>query len=310
MSNAVATPVLTETRAPQLGIARSIALCVVFYIVFVAALIPLELLERAVGLSWPRFSVFLIPQVVAWLLTIRLALQWSGTTFREACPMRPFPLRIVPPLLLASYGAVILLLEIAGWIPMPDAWREALKQQFADSHWLMFLLPVVVVAPVAEELFFRGLLLKGYLGRYSVTTAIWVSAIMFALFHLNPWQAVVALPLGVGYAWLLLRTGSVLPSMLSHAMVNFSTNFLLQPFASALGYSAEDLADAAHFPPIMLGTGVVLTVAGCGVLWRQLGDVTKADVSAPVPPTVIPLPNENHDRSAATATSAGENRED
>jgi hypothetical protein len=112
---------------------------------------------------------------------------------------------------------------------------------------------VVVVAPVAEELFFRGLLLRGYLARYSVTTAVWVSALLFALFHLNPWQAIVALPLGVAYAWLVLHTGSVLPSMLSHAMVNFSTNFLLQPLAFVLGYSAASGSNA--FPALDAGHG-------------------------------------------------------
>ena len=223
------------------------------------------------------FSTMVIPQIIAWFVTIRLGLQWSGVPLTTACPLRPFSLRIVPALLVASYGATILLLEMAGWIPMPESFRQGMVQQMAQANWLLFLLPVVVVAPVAEEMFFRGLLLRGYLARYSVTTAIWGSAILFAVFHLNPWQAIIALPLGVAYAWLALRTGSVLPSMLSHAMVNFSTNFLLRPLAAVLGYSAAQLHDAKHFPPLMLGIGAVLTVAGCYVVWRQIGQVTFCD---------------------------------
>ena len=154
----------------------------------------------------------------------------------------------MPALLVASYGATILLLEMAGWIPMPESFRQGMVQQMAQANWLLFLLPVVVVAPVAEELFFRGLLLRGYLARYSVTTAVWASAVLFAVFHLNPWQGIIALPLGLAYAWLVLHTGSVLPSMLSHAMVNFSTNFLLQPLAAVRGLLHGTTAGREAFP--------------------------------------------------------------
>jgi uncharacterized protein len=263
-----------ELRAPGPGIAQSLALCLVFYVVFIAAMIPAEFFRQAIAPGIDYFSTMVVPQIIAWLVTIQLGLQWSGLPLMTACPLRPFPLRIVPALLVASFGATILLLEMAGWIPMPESFRQGITQQMEQAYWLLFLLPVVVVAPVAEELFFRGLLLRGYLARYSATTAIWGSAILFAVFHLNPWQAIVALPLGVAYAWLALRTGSVLPSMLSHAMVNFSTNFLLQPLATILGYSPAQLQDAKHFPPMMLGIGAVFTIAGCYVVSRQLSRQT------------------------------------
>ena len=160
-----------DVRAPGPGIARSLALCLVFYVVFIAAMIPAEFFRRAIAPGMDYFSTMVIPQIIAWFVTIRLGLQWSGVPLTTACPLRPFPLRIVPALLVASYGATILLLEMAGWIPMPESFRQGMVQQMAQANWLLFLLPVVVVAPVAEEMFFRGLLLRGYLARYSVTTA-------------------------------------------------------------------------------------------------------------------------------------------
>ncbi len=233
-----------------------------------------------------------VPQLIAWLVTIRLGLRWSGVSLSTACPLRAFPLRIVPALLVASFGATILLLELASWIPMPESIRRDLTQQIARSNWLLFLLPVVVVAPIAEEVFFRGLLLRGYLARYSVTTAMLGTAVLFAIFHLNPWQAIVAFPLGVAYAWLVLITGSLLPGIMSHAMVNFSTTFLLQPLAAFLGYSAEQLQEAKHFPPLMLGIGAVLTVAGCYVVSQQLGRGTVVDSAVVMLEPATSLENE------------------
>jgi membrane protease YdiL (CAAX protease family) len=268
-----------ESRPAGPGIARSLALCLVFYVVFMATILPTEFFRRALAPGSVYFSTMIIPQLIAWFVTIRLGLQWSGVPLTTAFSLRPFPLRIVPALVVASFGATILLLEMASWIPMPESIRRDMTQDIARANWLLFLLPVVVVAPIAEEVFFRGLLLRGYLSRYSATTAMLGSAVLFAVFHLNPWQAIVAFPLGVAYAWLVLNTGSVLPGMLSHAMVNFSTTFLLHPLAVVLGYSSAELQAAKHFPPLMLGIGAVLTVSGCYLVSQQLSESTAYDTA-------------------------------
>ena len=52
------------------------------------------------------------------------------------------------------------------------------------------LLAVVIVAPLTEELLFRGVILRGLLLHYSAPKAVIASSLMFGLVHLNPWQAV------------------------------------------------------------------------------------------------------------------------
>lgn len=295
----VASP---ETIAlPGLGIGRSIALCGVFLIVVTAAHLALgkllKLLFQSEDFSLDTFSAMLLPQILAWLVTILLGLQWARMTFREACPLTSFPLRIVPALLVASFGATILLLDLAIQIPIPKEFVKSAIEERTRSGVLVLFLPVVIVAPIAEEMFFRGLLFRSYLRRYSVTKAVWTSAVVFALFHLNPWQAIIALPLGLAFAWLVLRTGSIVPGMLCHAMVNFSTNFLLGPFGTLLGYSDEYWETAKHFPPPMLAIGAAMTLVGSAILWRQLSGTTatiavataaapsSADVVAPLAAT-------------------------
>jgi len=279
-----------STDLPGVGIWRSIALCVVFYTMIFAASWALGALQPLVlqskDFSLDAFSAILVPQILAWLVTILLGLQWAKSTYREACPVTRFPLRIVLALLVASFGATILLLDLAVQIPMPEEYVKSMIEARAQSSSLAIFLPLVIVAPIAEEMFFRGLLFRGYLQRYSVTKAVWVSAIVFAVFHLNPWQAIVALPLGLWFAWLVLRTGSIVPGILCHAMVNFSTNFLLVPFSRILGYSDEVWQPGGHFPPLMLSIAAALAVLGGVILWRQLADATTvAIVDAAAVPT-------------------------
>lgn len=260
-------------RKAGLGIGSSLCLCLVFFAAtFVGGFIA-GLASRSFGTPLNLSSMCLIPLVVAWIITIKLGLQWMRTLFRTTCPLTGFPLRTVPPLLLASFGASIVLSEATLWIPMPESLRDSLVQQFKNRNILSQFLLVVVVAPFAEELFFRGMVLRSYLSRYSVRASVWGSAVLFAAFHLNPWQAVVALPLGVWYARMFLRTGSLMPGMISHAMVNFSTCFLVFPLAIAMGFTEDQILALRHYPASMLMIGAVATLLGGGVLWRQLADM-------------------------------------
>ncbi len=78
----------------------------------------------------------------------------------------------------------------------------------------------MLVAPVTEEFLFRGLILQGFLARYSATKAVFWSALLFALFHLNPWQFAGALVLGLLFGWVVVQTGTLVPGVIGHAVAN------------------------------------------------------------------------------------------
>ncbi|MGE3244510.1 MAG: lysostaphin resistance A-like protein, partial [Pirellulales bacterium] len=207
-----------------------------------------------------------------------------GMLFREARFSFAFPWRIVPALLVVSFGAAILLVEMALWIPMPESLRRSMTSGSEQVPFLTMFIPMVILAPLAEEFFFRGLLLRDYLERYSIRKSVWATAIVFALFHLNPWQAAVALPLGLWFAWLVLRTGSLIPGVICHAVHNFSTAFVFKPLAIALGYTAKEWQAAVHLPPKLLAVGAVLAFGGGALLWRQLAgsNAVVIDTSGPI----------------------------
>lgn len=85
--------------------------------------------------------------------------------------------------------------------------------------YLANFVAVALVAPIVEELMYRGLGMSLLL-RFGVPVAVFVTAAAFALAH----GLVLALPalflFGLVTAWLRLRTGSVLPSTLVHAAFN------------------------------------------------------------------------------------------
>lgn len=82
---------------------------------------------------------------------------------------------------------------------------------------------VVLVAPVAEETFFRGFA-YAYLARYAAeTSATVVSAAVFALVHLNPTALPVYFVIGLGLAAIYRRAGNLVAPVVAHAVANALT---------------------------------------------------------------------------------------
>jgi membrane protease YdiL (CAAX protease family) len=110
--------------------------------------------------------------------------------------------------------------------------QEVVKQ-FEDARGfqvVLFSLVVVLVAPLAEELLFRGALLRALLRRTTPAWSIFGSALVFALVHpassptIGSVMAVPALlALGVVSANLAVRTGNLSASILLHAGFNLLT---------------------------------------------------------------------------------------
>ncbi|MBR0386128.1 MAG: CPBP family intramembrane metalloprotease [Erysipelotrichaceae bacterium] len=79
-----------------------------------------------------------------------------------------------------------------------------------------------IIAPLAEEILFRGWLMK-LLRKYGPTAAIFFTAVSFGLFHGNIYQSVPALFIGVILGYLAIRYDSLLPSFTVHAASNIIT---------------------------------------------------------------------------------------
>ena len=84
----------------------------------------------------------------------------------------------------------------------------------------LFIFAAVIIAPLVEEIFFRGFLFAGLKKRFSWPKAMFISSGLFALLHLRPLAAPPIFILGVVFAYLYQRSGSIWPAIFIHALVN------------------------------------------------------------------------------------------
>jgi exosortase E/protease (VPEID-CTERM system) len=135
------------------------------------------------------------------------------------------------------FGPAIGILVFAVWIATDslmkattgDAMPPALASSSAPVRetWIAFrILAAVITVPIAEELAFRGFLLRRFVSQdfdaLPLSTFTWfglsISSLVFGLLHGHLWFAGVLA--GLLYAWALLRRGRIGEAVIAHAITN------------------------------------------------------------------------------------------
>lgn len=149
----------------------------------------------------------------------------AGVPLKELFPYKSFNFLILVPLMFFLWAAQNLIGEVNTLVdkvlPPPPWFWEMFNKIFENDYGIYgAILKVVIMAPVIEELIFRGVIMHGLMRNYSKFTAVFVSALMFALWHLNPWQFPATFILGLVLGILMLRTRNIYLCILGHAINN------------------------------------------------------------------------------------------
>lgn len=107
-----------------------------------------------------------------------------------------------------------------GLMPKMPEYLENVFRQMMDGPLWATLLSVSIFAPFFEEWLCRGMILRGLLQKMNPAGAIAISALFFAVIHMNPWQAIPAFALGLLFGYVYYRTGSLKLTMLMHCVNN------------------------------------------------------------------------------------------
>lgn len=99
-----------------------------------------------------------------------------------------------------------------------ESYRQTL--QSLRQAPLTSLLQICVQAPILEEILMRGFLLGGLSPYYGKTTALLISALLFAILHFNMVQTLSAFICGIVLGLLYQHTGSILCCIIAHTGYN------------------------------------------------------------------------------------------
>jgi membrane protease YdiL (CAAX protease family) len=113
-------------------------------------------------------------------------------------------------------GIVAVVLQQLGMEPEPQAAERAIEM----LNPVLVVLAIVVFAPIAEEVFFRGVVFNAWLREGGRRFAFIGSALLFAVIHVSLLSLIPIFALGLMLAWIYDRTGTLLAPIAMHATVN------------------------------------------------------------------------------------------
>jgi membrane protease YdiL (CAAX protease family) len=171
------------------------------------------------GLVWTELFVFLLPPVIA----------ATGSNLRPGSFLRLARRPTSRQVALGAAIGVALFFAAAGIMSLtallvPRAWVHTFDVthlfQGSPREQLAMAVIATLLAPLAEEVAFRGYLLSALRTHLRPGAAIAASSVLFAAMHLDPVRFPAVLFLGAFLGWLAWRSGSLWPAVAAHAANN------------------------------------------------------------------------------------------
>jgi len=235
-----------------MGVAGPFAASLLLY------LVPGIVAQRAspaAGLAWTEIFAFLVPAAAA----------TTGSN------LRPIPFLRLSRVPTAAQALLGLLLGVAGFVVagalhgllsalFPEAWVRAfdVTRLFDGPPWRRLTLTILasLLAPLCEEVAFRGYVQGALLTRLAPGRAIALSSLLFAAMHLDPVRFLPVLGLGVLYGWITWRSGSLWPAVAAHVANNGIASLLALSSAG----DAPERIDPLWAAAAMIAGGAVVAL--------------------------------------------------
>ena len=273
-------------------------------------------LAKATGSSLPEWAstgnpvMLSLGNISAAFIVLGYGLCQTKSRASELFVLSAPPPKIFALLLFTLGGYVALHSEFSNvfsWMVPPPQWLRRFTAPMHDlaQHPWSGPFALVVMAPLTEELVFRGLILRRLLASVPAWTAIWTSALLFMGMHLNPWQFPIALGSGLLMGWIYARSRSLALCFVAHAFIN-ATSLLAAglPF-TIRGFNTSPASGEVVFQPWWVDLG------GAAVLATGLYLFTRTTPPLPSPPVrpeppllpveISPLPAAAPDSALPTA---------
>ena len=144
------------------------------------------------------------------------------------------------------------------WFGVKEDSMKELEGLFTASSFpeLLVLSFVIAVTPaICEELFFRGYVQRTF-ERGLGARSIWVTGVLFGLFHFQPLGLPTLALMGILLGYLYFRTQSLLPGMVAHFTNNFMVVLLL--YLAQMDPQLAGESDSFSIEVVLISTAICL----------------------------------------------------
>ena len=237
MAAAMSTP--TTSSEPRWGLGDALAGWLVATLV--GSIVAL-LIFRAFGYTDQQVADQAVPLGLMFLANVPKWVGFVGAPYLVARTkgyglVHDFRLRFrpidVPVGVAAGLGAQLILAPLLSWPVLELSGKSVAElerpaRELADraqglGGTTALILLAVICAPIAEELFFRGLVLRAFEKRFGVVWAVVATAVVFGATHFQPLQFLALAGAGAVFSVLAVRFDRLGPAIIAHMAFNAVT---------------------------------------------------------------------------------------
>ena len=133
-----------------------------------------------------------------------------------------------PALTNSIWSVIVALITMVGFFSVSIMFSNALAGlgiggsdiEYSGAVLVIFIIDVVIIAPICEELLFRYAMFTGFARDFSPVAAVIFSATAFVLYHMNAHQMIYQFAIGIMLSLVMYKTGNVLYCIFAHAISN------------------------------------------------------------------------------------------
>ena len=225
--------------------------------------LPAHVLMKSVSMS---LGVFLNETIVIAGLPLLLVILMGFDRSRLFSLTSPKAATLILAILLSIPTALVIDYSVSASefvFPLPQQYHDILDQLMAFAGAKEFFLKLFVLCVVpgfCEEIFFRGFCQTSFEARWGKTAAIFMTAVLFALLHGNPWYMHLYFLLGCYLSWVYAVSRTLWIPIVCH-MMNNGWTFINH--ARGIEYPLKSFSDTRDITLLLIGlifSGVIALI--------------------------------------------------
>lgn len=202
--------------------------------------------------------IILISDVIA-VIFIYILFKARHKKIRVEIQLKPISWKSVPLLCVLGVSLCYFISYVMVILPIPESVMESYTQQSSSLSEvsLLVFLATVIAAPLAEEIFCRGLMLSRFQKGMPITVAIILQGIIFGLIHGHPLWIAYASFGGIIFGVIAYKQGSIIGTMVMHAVFN-TTSMLITAMQLGESNTIVCVIIVVISGVVFVATGIVL----------------------------------------------------
>lgn len=203
-------------------------------------------LIQEVGLIYDD-SITMILGYLVYVVIFMIMVKFEKKDVKKYLKFNMFNSKIIVALIVLAVGIFIINLSLSQLL-----FNNSLSNDVSDEMTLTSAIYVVLVEPICEEIFFRGIIFNKLRLNINLFLAVFIQALIFGLFHGAGW--VNAGLIGIINAIIVLWTDSIWASILLHILNNFFAILII-----LLGF--ENVINEPHYIISLFGIAIFIIAA-------------------------------------------------